>query len=376
MDSILFQPFHIKGFQVRNRFVRSATIEGMGTADGRPGEALKELYFRLAEAEVGLIVTSAAFVEGEAYKKRKYVEGRAYDLAMDEDRYIEDWKEITDGVHERGARIAMQLVHTGRQENPKIRGSTPIAPSAVPVASTGVVPREMTVTEIGEMVERFAQSSRRVMESGFDAVQLHGGHGYLISSFISPFMNVRTDRYGGNTENRARFITEIVSRTRDLVGDAYCLMIKMNFDDFVEGGLTGQEAANVAKVITDAGIDCIEVTGGTVSDSGLRIAAPGINKEEKEAYFRSYAKALKQQGRVPVILVGGLRTPSLIENLVEQGVCDFVSLSRPFIREPELVKRWKEGSLERAACISCNKCSVHMFRIPLRCYEEQPLEDS
>ena len=122
MLSILFEPSSIKGVQVKNRFVRSATLEGMATADGRPTQSLKELYFRLAEAEVGLIVTSAALVDGDAYKKRRYVEGRAYDLAMDEDRYVEDWKELIDGVHARGAKIAMQIVHTGRQENPKIRG--------------------------------------------------------------------------------------------------------------------------------------------------------------------------------------------------------------------------------------------------------------
>jgi len=376
MLSILFEPSSIKGVQVKNRFVRSATLEGMATADGRPTQSLKKLYFRLAEAEVGLIVTSAALVDGDAYKKRRYVEGRAYDLAMDEDRYVEDWKELIDGVHARGAKIAMQIVHTGRQENPKIRGSRPIAPSAVPVTNKEVVPRAMTVPEIGEMVERFAHSCRRVMEAGFDAVQLHGGHGYLISNFISPYTNVRTDKYGGSTENRARFITEIATKGRELVGEDYPLMIKMNCDDFIEGGLVKEEAVGVAEIITDAGIDCIEVTGGTVSDSQLRIAVPGINKEEKEAYFQPYAQALKRQGSVPVILVGGLRTPSVIEKMLENDVCDFVSLSRPLIREPELVRRWKQGSLEKAECISCNKCGLYMFDRPLRCYAEEPLEDA
>ena len=375
MVSILFEPFDIKGIQVKNRFVRSATVEGMGMADGRPSGSLRELYYALAEGEIGLIVTAAALVDGEAYKKRRYVEGRAYDIAMDEDRYIEDWHEVVAGVHERGSRIAMQLVHMGRQENPKIRGSRPVAPSAVPLTNTDIVPREMTVQEIEETVERFAQSCRRVMEAGFDAVQLHGGHGYLISNFISPYANVRTDAYGGSTGNRSRFITEIVRRARELVGEDYPIMIKMNCDEFIEGGLSKDQAVETAKIITEAGIDCIEVTGGTSSDSPLRMAVPGIKRVEQEAYFASYARALKEHVSVPIILVGGLRTPSVMAKVLEEGIADLLSLSRPFIREPGLVKRWKQGDQEKARCISCNKCALYMFKQPLRCYVEEPLED-
>jgi 2,4-dienoyl-CoA reductase-like NADH-dependent reductase (Old Yellow Enzyme family) len=376
MVSILFEAARIKGVEVKNRFVRSATVEGMGTADGRPAESLRELYYALAEGEVGLIVTAAALVDGEAYKKRRYVEGRAYDITMDEDRYVEDWQEVVAGVHERGSKIAMQLVHMGRQENPKIRGSSPLAPSAVPLTNTDIVPREMTLTDIEETVERFAQSCRRVMEAGFDAVQLHGGHGYLISNFISPYANVRNDAYGGSTENRARFITDIVKRARELVGEDYPIMIKMNCDEFIDGGLTKDDAVDTAKIITKAGIDCIEVTGGTGADSPLRMAVPGINKEEKEAYFASYARALKEHVSVPIILVGGLRTPSVMVKVLEEGVADLLSLSRPFIREPGLVRRWKRGDLEKAKCISCNKCALYMFKQPLRCYVEEPLEDT
>jgi 2,4-dienoyl-CoA reductase-like NADH-dependent reductase (Old Yellow Enzyme family) len=376
MDSMLFEPARIKGVEVKNRSVRSATVEGLGTADGRPSGALRDLYCDLADGEVGLIVTAAALVDGQAYRKRRYVEGRAYDIAMDEDRYVEDWQEVVAAVHERGSRIAMQLVHVGRQESPKIRGSSPLAPSAVPLTNREIVPREMTAGEIEETVELFAQSCRRVMEAGFDGVQLHGGHGYLISNFISPYANVRTDAYGGSTRNRARFITDIVKRARELVGEDYPIMIKMNCDEFMEGGLTLDEAVETAKIITEAGIDCIEVTGGTNADSPLRIAVPGINKEEKEAYFASHARALKEEVSVPVILVGGLRTPRVIEKVLKEGTADFVSLSRPFIREPGLVKRWKQGDLEKAKCISCNQCALYVFRRPLRCYVEEPLEDS
>jgi len=213
MKSILFEPSNIKGMRVKNRFVRSATVEGMATVDGGPTKRLEELYFNLADGEVGLIITSATFIEGDAYRKRAYVEHQVYPLMMDDDRNIEHWKELIDGVHKRGSKIAMQIVHTGRQEPPNLRGEAPIAPSAIPISNTGVVPRELTIEEMKEMIERFAQACRRAMEAGFDGVQLHGGHGYLISGFISPYSNVRTDEYGGSTENRARFLLEIVHRT-------------------------------------------------------------------------------------------------------------------------------------------------------------------
>jgi len=348
-------------------------MEGLATFDGRPTRKLKELYLRLAEGEVGLIVTGGAFVE--AYKNLPDIEGLPFPLAIDEDRYVEDWREVTDGVHKRGSKIAMQIVHPGRQDHPRLRGSTPIAPSAVPMEDRDIVPREMTVNEVKEMVEKFAQACRRVKKAGFDAVQLHGCHGYLISNFISPYANVRTDEYGGNTENRARFIVEIVKRARELMGPDYPLLIKMNFDDFIDGGLDKDEAVGVAKMIVQAGIDCIEVSGGTQAEGGKHIAVKGINKEEKEAYFRFYAEALKKQVSVPVILVGGLRTPSVMEKLVEAGAADFVSMARPFIREPELIKRWKDGDLEKAKCISCNKCFENWTIRPTRCYIEEPLEE-
>jgi len=373
MNSILFEPASIKNIQLKNRFVRSATMEGRATFDGRPSRKLKELYFRLAKGEVGLVVTSAALVE--AYKNLPNIEGLPFPLAIDEDRYIEDWREVIDGVHERGSKIAMQITHPGRQDYPSLRGSTPIAPSAVPLEDSDIVPREMTVDEIKEMVEKFAQACRRANEAGFDAVQLVGCHGYLINNFISPYANVRTDHYGGSTENRARFIVEIVRRARELVGPDYPLMIKMNFDDFIDGGLGKDEALQVAKIIVQASIDCIEVSGGTQAGGGTHISVKGINTERKEGYFRSYAEALKEQVSVPVILVGGFRTPSVMEKLVEDEVADFVSMCRPFIREPQLIKRWKDGDLTKAKCISCNKCFENWIKRPTRCYIEEPLEE-
>jgi 2,4-dienoyl-CoA reductase-like NADH-dependent reductase (Old Yellow Enzyme family) len=370
--SIMFEPGRIKNMVVKNRLARSATYEGMADHQGRPRPELAEAYKKLADGEVGLIFTSAAMVDN--YKNLPAVDGYVYPVAMDEDVYIDDWRPIVEGVQSRGAKIVMQIVHPGRQDNPKLRGGPAPVPSEVPIPGMNVNMKAMTVDEIRGMVEKFAQAIRRIKQAGFDGVQFHGGHGYLINNFISPYMNLRDDEYGGSTKNRARFVKDTVKRARELVGDDFPIMIKMNCDDFVEGGLDMNEAVEVAKVISAAGIDCIEVTGGIGVQSGHRISEAGINKPGKEAYFKDYAAALKKALDVPVILVGGMRSPQIIEKVIQDNVTDFVSMCRPFIREPGLVKRWKSGDLEKAACISCNKCAANTFKKTMRCYVEEKLK--
>lgn len=370
----LFEPASIKGIQLRNRFVRSATAEGMTTFDGHPTQELKEIYCKLAEGEIGLIITCGACIE--AWQDYPQTLGLISPFAIYEDHYIKTWQKITRAVHERGTKIAMQIGHLGRQDIPELRGSAPIAPSAIPIKGSDVVPREMNISDIKEIVEKFAQACRRVKEAGFDAVQFHGAHGNLINNFMSPFTNIRTDDYGGTVENRARFMVDIIDRTRQLIGPDYPLMIKMNFNDFVDGGLEKDEALNIAKIISRAGIDCIEVSGGTLSESKNHIAVKGIHKKEQEAYFQIYAKALKEVVTIPVILVGGHRTPDVMTRIVEEGTADLISMARPLIREPGLIKRWKNGDLEKAKCISCNQCFENWILRPLRCYVEEPLEES
>ena len=306
MESLLFETVRIKDLPIRNRFVRSATFEGLATADGRPTEELQNLYCTLAEGEVGLIITSGALIE--AWKSSPAEMGLLSPLAIHHDDFIDHWLKLNAAVHERGAKIAMQIGHLGRQDVPQLRGSAPPAPSAVPIESSGVTPREMSRDEIKNMVEMFAQAGRRVREAGFDAVQHHGAHGNIITNFMSPFTNRRTDEYGGSLENRVRFVVEMMERTRALVGNDFPVMIKLSFSDFVDGGLTVEDAVEMAVIMAGAGIDCIEVSGGTLSETRDRISVKAINRPEKEAYFEPFAKALKKRVDIPVILVGGFRT--------------------------------------------------------------------
>jgi 2,4-dienoyl-CoA reductase-like NADH-dependent reductase (Old Yellow Enzyme family) len=369
MESPLFDQTEIRGLKLKNRFVRSGTFEGMADFEGKPTRSLKELYLELAGGDVGLIVTGLTHVDG--YKNLPNIAGAPFPLAIDNDLYIPEWKAILDGVHQHDAKIALQITHLGRQDIPQLR--EPIAPSSVPLENSDIIPREMTLGEIDDMIEKFARSCKRAKEAGFDAVQLHGCHGFLISNFISPYTNIRKDKYGGNTENRTRFIVEILKNARKLVGPEFPILIKMNCNDFLDGGLQTEESIEIAQRIVQEGIDCIEVTGGILSDNPLSISAPGINNCEDEAYFKTYAKTLKKQIEVPVILVGGNRSYEVMSTLVTDGVTDFISMSRPFIREPGLIKRWKDGNLEKSKCMSCNKCRENMSIRPLMCYEAMHL---
>lgn len=373
MPAILFEPVNINGLQLKNRLVRAATAEAMATADGRPTPQLKELYCALAEGEVGLIITSAAAVEAWANPPDSI--GIRSLLAMHDDKFIPAWRDIIDAVHARGAKITMQYGYMGRQDIPQLRGSTPLAPSAVPIEATGVTPQAMTQADIMDVVEKFAQTCGRIKQAGFDAAEIHGAHGNLVTNFMSPFTNRREDEYGGSVENRARFVVDVVKRSRELVGPDYPIMIKLSFSDFVDGGLTADDAVQIAAIMAESGIDCIEVSGGTLSETPGRISVKNIKRQDQEAYFMPIAKALKDRVDIPVMLVGGMRSPDVLEKVVQDGAADLLSLCRPLIREPGLFKRWKEGDRAKATCKSCNVCFTSWMFAPLRCFLDEPLTE-
>jgi 2,4-dienoyl-CoA reductase-like NADH-dependent reductase (Old Yellow Enzyme family) len=216
--------------------------------------------------------------------------------------------------------------------------------------------KEMTVDDIQEIVVAFGQSASRAREAGFDGVQIHSAHGYLLSQFLSPAFNKRVDDYGGPVENRAKLLLEVLRRLRDDAGSDFPVLVKINSQDFLDGGLTLEDSLKVGAMLQEGGIDAIELSGGTLVSGKLSPSRMGIKSEEKEAYFRDSAKAFKEVLKVPIIMVGGNRSFQLAESLVTQGYTDYVSMSRPFIREPYLIKRWASGDLRKAACISDNQC--------------------
>jgi len=213
----------------------------------------------------------------------------------------------------------------------------------------------MSLGEIVSTIEAFGTGARRARDWGFDAVQIHGAHGYLANQFLSPHTNRRTDRYGGSLEKRMRFLSELVENVRDVTGSDFPVLVKLNGSDFLDGGLEPEDAVTVARRLAELGVDGIEVSGGTSASGKQSPVRTKIDSREKEGYHRALAGRIKAAVSCPVAVVGGFRSFDLVESALA-GEADYVSLSRPLIREPDLPRRWEGGDRSPARCISCNGC--------------------
>lgn len=346
--SILFAPARIGSITVPNRFVRSATHGYMADDEGFVTDANVELYGRLAEGEVGLIITGHAHVQpsGKASPRQ---------TGVFDDRFIEGLARIPAAVHRFPSRVFLQIAHAGRQTKEKLCGCAPVSPSAVYDPVSKVMPRELSDSEIRGLIADFASAAVRAKRAGFDGVELHAAHGYLLSSFLSPHTNRRADEWGGPIENRARVLVEVLRGFKAACGRDFPVIVKLNSTDFLEGGLVLEDAALIARLLEAHGIDGIEVSGG-MAEAGKGSVWAGLRSEGDEGYFVENATRIKQEVQVPVFGLGGIRTLAVAERIVREGRADLVSLSRPLIREPFLVKHFREGLAARSDCISCNKC--------------------
>ena len=345
----IFEQTGIGGLTLRNRLVRSATWEGMCEPDGRPTQKLARFYGDLARGGVGLIISGYTFVRPEG----KQLPGK---MGIHTDDFAAEFKALTRAVHEAHGKIALQLVHAGGQTDSRAAGRKPLAPSAIETPQFPEIPEELSKDEIGEIVAAFGQSAARAKAWGFDAVQMHGAHGYLINQFLSPLTNRRSDEFGGSFENRSRFLLQVYGAVREAVGPEFPVMIKLNSEDNVEGGFTLEDAILAAKALDKAGIDAIEVSGGTPASGKNASARIKIDSPEKEAYHLDAALKIKRAVSCPVMAVGGFRSFEVAERAVRDLGLDYVSMARPFIREPGLPNRWLSGDTSPARCISCNSC--------------------
>ena len=346
--SILFEPIQIGSLTIPNRFVRSATHDFMATEDGSVSKEQVALYRNLAEGEIGLIISGHAFINPTG-------KASPHQLAVSDDSFIEGLRLITTAVHHFPSRIFLQIAHAGRQTKPKYCDCTPVSPSAVYDPSSKIMPKELTAVEIRGVIDDFTQAARRAKEADFDGAQLHVAHGYLLSSFLSPHTNRRSDEWGGSTANRARVVVEIIRRIKGLLGEGFPLIVKLNSTDFLPTGLFLEESVEIALILEDAGIDGIEVSGG-MSESGRGSIWPGLREVKDEGYFVDSAARIKKAVKIPVFGLGGIRSISVMERIVREGKVDLISMSRPFIRDPYLVKELRSGGSTRSECISCNKC--------------------
>ncbi len=345
----LFEETTINGMTLRNRMVRSATWEGMCGEDGRPTERLINCYKDLAKGGIGLIITGYAFVRLDG-------KNNPGQMGIHTDDFVDDYKKMTNAVHEAGGKIAVQMVHGGGQSNSEVAGRQPFAPSAVKVDQFPDMPAELTRDEIRKIIAAFGESAGRAKSWGFDAVQLHSAHGFLINEFLSPLTNRRTDEYGGSIENRSRFVLEVFQKVREKAGDDYPVFIKLNASDHIDGGLEIYDSIYTAKKLAEAGINAIEVSSGTPASGEKIPVRKKINKSEKEGYNLEMARKIKEAVGCPVMVVGGFRSYRIAEKAIREHGMDYISMARPLIREPGLPNRWLQGDRRCATCISCNRC--------------------
>ncbi len=348
MKKPLFDSCFLGPLLLRNRFVRSATHEGLADENGLYTPELTALYAALAKAEVGLIISGHAWVrpEGEASARQA--------SAASEDA-VELWRIATDLVHRNGGAIALQLAHGGGKARCP---ETSIGPSPFPHPSKKGMCREAGKEELDAIVAAFGDAARRARSGGFDAVQIHAAHGYLLSQFLSPFYNRRQDEYGGPLENRMRLLVRVYRSVRAAVGDSFPVLVKINSEDFVEGGFSREECVAVCRTLEELGLSGVELSGGIPEAGAKRSPVRLENPEHPSAktYYEDASKSLKAALSIPVILTGGIRWPETAARLVGENACDFVSLSRPLIAEPGLIRRWMEEDDFRAECVSCNAC--------------------
>jgi len=352
--SKLFAATAINGMKLANRFVRSATWEGLATADGAVTPRLIETMVGLAKGGVGLIISSHAYVSKEG-------QGTPWQLGIHNDGLIPGLQELTDAVHKNGGKILLQLAHAGNFAKENLIEQPPLVVSDF-AGLADTERKEITRDEIQKLITAYTKAAVRAKKAGFDGVQIHSAHGYLLSQFLSPVFNQRQDEYGGSIQNRVRVHLEIYHSVREAVGPDFPILIKINCADFIENGLDSKDSIEAIKLIASAGFDAIELSGGFISGGKLSPSRPGINSHDKEACFQTYALEVKKEISIPLILVGGMRSIEIAEQIILEGTAEYISMSRPFIREPNLINRWKSGDRQKAKCTSDNLCFLPGFK--------------
>lgn len=395
--SLLFSPARIGNLDVKNRFVHSATQEIMAQDDGQVSDVLVKRYRNLAKGEVGLIVPGDVYVHHSG-------KSRSNQTGIHTDDMIPGLKRLSRAVHEHDGKVVFQLSHAGRQTSRDVIGQVPLGPSSVgrdPVHF--VKPREMTEEDIEQTIRDFGEAAARAMEADADGVRLHAAHGYLINQFLSPFFNQRTDQWGGTDENRFRFLERVFLEVKNAIPDGTPLLIKLNIHDHTpKPGITPALATYYARRLVKLGIHGVEISSGTAHYSFMNMCRGHVPLEElvsgrvfwqrpiarvklkrwvgrydhEEGYHREAAEAIKPViGKTPLFLVGGMRRVTFMEGILQSGQAEFISMSRPFIRQPFLVKQIKEGKTDRASCVSCNKCLAALAnRQPVQCYYRPPTQ--
>ena len=348
-SSKLFQPTTINQTNLKNRFICSSTWLGKANHDGSCSPMLINAISNIVKSEIGLFISGMSFVSrsGQCANNQLGVHG---------DNLLPGLRQMAEEAHRFDTSVVMQLNHGGLFSMPILTGEDPMGPSTL-ITADGSIGREMTKMEIDETITAFTEAAVRTQKAGFDGVQVHAGHGWLLSQFLSPYFNRRKDGYGGIIENRARIVLEIVRSIRETAGNQFLILVKINSEDNIPGGFGIEDMIQVSTMLEKAGVDAIEISGGTIG----ALLTGDMNNSFSPAtrapvYYREAAIRYKEKIKIPLILVGGIRSFETADELVKTGTADYISMCRPIIREPGLIKRWKTGDLRKSECISDNAC--------------------
>lgn len=346
MNKKIFEETKIGTLKLKNRLWRAAAWENMADEKGHMTKELEKVFVYLAKGGVGTIITGYAFVCEEEQPNPRM-------LGIYDDSFIKEYKELTQKIHDLDTNIILQICYGGTQTDFNTEDRLIWGPSNVADINYGVVPTAMTQDDINYLIDAFTKASLRAQKAGFDGVQIHGAHAYLLSQFLMPYYNKRTDKYGGSLENRARIIYEIVSSIRKAVGEEFFVSIKIDdTDNWGDLGLTNEECVEVAKGLEACGISGIEISGGHKADP-LR---KKLKKEENQSYFFKEAAAVADAVNIPVTLVGGNRSVSKMEEILNNSKIEYFAMARALHSEPDLPNKWKEDYTEKLRCVSCNNC--------------------
>jgi 2,4-dienoyl-CoA reductase-like NADH-dependent reductase (Old Yellow Enzyme family)/thioredoxin reductase len=349
----LFEPIEICNMKLRNRIVFPPMGTLLANKDGSVSEAQISYYARRAKGGAGLVTVEATGIGPEGV-------GLFAELKICSDSYIKGLSALTKAVKSHGAKIGIQIYHPGRQAaSSRITSVQPVAPSAIPyVKGRTEVPRELTVEEIEGLVEEFSEGARRAKEAGFDMVEIHAAHGYLVAQFLSPLSNHRMDGYGGDVQGRSRFAVEVVRRTRQKVGPDFPIFCRISGDEFEEGGLKISDSVAISKILIEAGVDVIDVSAGTRNMIQWMIQPMTL----KRGCIVHLAEEIKKNVNVPVITAGRINNPELAESILSEGKADLVSIGRGMLADPDFPIKAREGNFDDIRkCTGCNTCADKEF---------------
>lgn len=352
----LFDQMELNNRKIKNRFVRSGLWIAGADSEGHLTPELIDVYVELAKGGVGILTTGyARIVEEEAPNPNM--------LAMYDDKFIEEYKQLTDLVHEHDTVFLMQLAYGGSMTGYNLGTRTIFGPSAIENEATRVTPVAMTVEDIAYITKSFADAALRAKKAGFDGITIHSAHGYLLSQFLCPYYNQRTDQYGGSIENRSRIHMEVYDAIRTACGEDFIITIKINVEDFMEAdGLTAEESMFVCEKLSKRGIDAIELSGGNSSSkyvlaNNLATSRTKIKvSRELESYFKDYAIELSKRIETPIILVGGNRSQAVMNEILQNSNVEYFAFGRPLTADPDLINKMQADENFETKCISCNKC--------------------